>query len=293
MAVSFQYVARETGNNLWRNKLMTVGAVLCVWVSLAIVGGALVLRQGVSNATIQWRSGVDMSVYMRTDATPQQTQAIDAQLRQRTDIKRFSFCDQRCAYAEFNKMFANTQEFLDTMHQVDLPPSFRVVPVHPELISNVGDQLKDQPGVKTVEYAKDAIQGLLKVTRYAQYFFLGLAGILLGLAVLLIVNTIRMAIFSRRREVAVMKLVGATNWFIRIPFMLEGLVQGLLGGALAFAVMYAGRDLLFHVLATNELFKGLVASTGQVVYSGVIILAVGGLVGALGSAAAVSRFLDV
>jgi len=279
MAVSFQYVARETGNNLWRNKLMTVGAVLCVWVSLAIVGGALVLRQGVSNATIQWRSGVDMSVYMRTDATPQQTQAIDAQLRQRTDIKRFSFCDQRCAYAEFNKMFANTQ--------------FRVVPVHPELISNVGDQLKDQPGVKTVEYAKDAIQGLLKVTRYAQYFFLGLAGILLGLAVLLIVNTIRMAIFSRRREVAVMKLVGATNWFIRIPFMLEGLVQGLLGGALAFAVMYAGRDLLFHVLATNELFKGLVASTGQVVYSGVIILAVGGLVGALGSAAAVSRFLDV
>lgn len=293
MALSLEYVAKETGNNLWRNKLMTVGAVLCVWVSLTIVGGALVLRQGVSNATIQWRNGVDMSVYMKPDATPDQTQAIETQLRSRTDVKDVKYCDQGCAYAEFNKMFANTHEFLDTVHKGDLPPSFRVVPQHPELISSIGDQFQNQPGVKSVEYAKDAINGLLKVTRYAQYFFLTLAAILLGLAVLLIVNTIRMAIFSRRREVAVMKLVGATNWFIRIPFMMEGMLQGILGGALAFGVIYLGRDLLFHLLAANTLFKGLVASPGQVVGSGLLILVVGALVGAGGSAAAVSRFLDV
>ena len=293
MALSLEYVAKETGNNLRRNVLMTTGAILCVAVSLTIVGVALVMRQGVSNATIQWRNGVDMNVFMKPDADPTQTAAIRSQLTAMPDIKRFTYCDQACAYGEFKKMFANTPEFLDTVNQVDLPPSFRVVPQHPDLISGIGSRFANQPGVRDVEYAKDAINGLLKVTHYAQLAFLTLAVILLVLAALLIVNTIRMAIFSRRREVAVMKLVGATNWFIRIPFMMEGMVQGVAGAAVAFVVVYLLRDVVFGLVDKNLLFKGLVASSPQVVGTGVLILVVGALVGAGGSAAAVSRFLDV
>jgi cell division transport system permease protein len=113
------------------------------------------------------------------------------------------------------------------------------------------------------------------------------------LAALLIVNTIRMAIFSRRREVAVMKLVGATNWFIRVPFMMEGMIQGVAGAVVAFAIVYVLRDAVFGLVDKNDLFKGLVATSPQVVGTGVLILIVGALVGAGGSAAAVSRFLDV
>jgi len=295
MALSLEYVAKETGNNLRRNILMTTGAILCVAVSLTIVGIALVLRQGVSNASIQWKNGVDMNVFMKPDATPDQTEAIRTQLEamKGSDIKRYTYVDQTAAFAEFKKMFANTPEFTDTMKQSDLPPSFRVVPTHPELISQIGDRVKDQPGVREVVYAKDAINGLLKVTHYAQFAFLSLAVILLMLATLLIVNTIRMAIFSRRREVAVMKLVGATNWFIRIPFMMEGMVQGLFGAGVAFVVVYVLRDVVFHLVDKNYLFKGLVASSNQVLGTGFAILLVGALVGAGGSAAAVSRFLDV
>ena len=293
MALSLEYVAKETGNNLRRNVLMTTGAILCVAVSLTIVGIALVLKQGVSNATLQWRNGVDMNVFMKPDATPEQTQAISAQLKGMPEIKKFTYVDKAGAYAEFKRMFANTPEFTDTVHQDDLPPSFRVVPQHPELISQIGDRIKDQPGVRDVEYAKDAINGLLKVTHYAQFAFLSLAAILLGLAALLIVNTIRMAIFSRRREVAVMKLVGATNWFIRIPFMMEGMIQGIRGAGFAAVVVYVLRDVVFHLVDKNYLFKGLVASSGEVVGTGIFILVVGALVGAGGSAAAVSRFLDV
>jgi cell division transport system permease protein len=295
VALSLEYVAKETGNNLRRNVLMTTGAILCVAVSLTIVGIALVLKQGVSRATVQWRNGVDMSVFMKPDAPPQQTDAIRTQLQSEigTDIKRFSYCDQGCAFSEFNKMFTNSPEFRSSVAQSDLPPSFRVVPTHPSQIEQIGDKYVSQPGVQSVQYAKDAIRGLLTVTHYAQVAFLSLAAILLGLAILLIVNTIRMAIFSRRREVAVMKLVGATNWFIRIPFMTEGMIQGVAGAAVAFFVVYVLRNVVFSLVGTNSIFQNLVASTHDVIGTGLAILFVGAVVGAGGSAAAVSRFLDV
>ncbi|MHB8464192.1 MAG: permease-like cell division protein FtsX [Acidimicrobiales bacterium] len=293
MALSLEYVAKETGNNLRRNVLMTTGAIVCVAVSLVIVAIALLVRQGVSTATIRWRHGVDMNVFMKPNADASQTEAIRSQLKAMPDVQSFQYCDQTCAYKEFKKMFANTPEFLDPVAQADLPPSFRVVPVHPELISQIGGRLTGQPGVSVISYAKDAINSLLKVTHYAQIICFTLAVILLILAVLLIVNTIRMAIFSRRREVAVMKLVGATNWFIRIPFMTEGMIQGVLGAGVAFVVVYVLRDVVFHLMSKQSLFINLVASTHDVIGTGIALLLVGAIVGTAGSAAAVSRFLDI
>jgi len=304
VALSLEYVAKETGNNLRRNVLMTTGAILCVAVSLTIVGIALVLKQGVARATVQWRNGVEMSIFMKADASPDQTAAIKSQLDSLVagggsaggggaEIKKYSYCDQVCAYKEFRTMFSATPEFTQSVGQSDIPPSFRVVPVNPALIEQIGSRFVSQPGVREVDYAKDAIHGLLTVTHYAQLAFLTLAGILLVLAVLLIVNTIRMAIFSRRREVAVMKLVGATNWFIRIPFMTEGLIQGVAGGAVAFGVVYALRNVVFDLVKHQTIFNNLIATTGDVVKTGIAILVIGAVVGAGGSAAAVSRFLDV
>jgi cell division transport system permease protein len=295
VALSLEYVAKETGNNLRRNILMTTGAILCVAVSLTIVGIALVLKQGVSRATLQWRKGVEISIFMNATATPDQTSAVRTQLDglKGTEVKSYTYCDQVCAYKEFRTMFANTPDFTQAVTQSDLPPSFRVVPSNPQLVDQIGGRFTSQAGVKDVEYAKDAIKGLLTVTHYAQVAFLSLAAILLLLAVLLIVNTIRMAIFSRRREVAVMKLVGATNWFIRIPFMTEGMIQGIAGGSVAFAVVYLLRNVVFDLVKKQTLFNNLIASTHDVVYTGLAILVIGAVVGAGGSAAAVSRFLDV
>ncbi|MEA2843019.1 MAG: cell division transport system permease protein, partial [Actinomycetota bacterium] len=121
--------------------------------------------------------------------------------------------------------------------------------------------------------------------------------VLLSAASLLILNTIRMAIFARRREVAVMKLVGATNWFIRVPFMLEGLIQGLMGALLAYGIVWIGRDLIQSRItgARNDiqLFKQFLVTSSDVAGTGILLLIVGVLVGTVGSAFAVSRFLDV
>lgn len=295
MALSVDYFVRETVSNLRRNLLMTSAAVLTVAVSLALVGGALLLKQGVANATIQWRGGVELSIYMQPDASPTQSDAIERELSDMAQVKKVTYVDQQAAYAEFQRMFANQPDIVESLTAQDLPPSYRVVPKAAEYVEVIGNQFKKRPGVMDVAYAKDTVDTLLKVTRALQIGIVSVAAVLLLSASLLILNTIRMAIYARRREVAVMKLVGATNWFIRVPFMLEGLVQGLVGGVIAFALLSIGRGLIQRTVQSYklQLINQLVVSGDEVVGTGIFLLLMGATVGAIGSAVAVRRFLDV
>ncbi len=293
MALSLDYVVRETVVNLRRNFLMTCAAVLTVAVSLSLVGGALLLKQGVSKASLQWRGGVELSVFMLPDASPSQSEAIERELAQMPEVKRFTYVDQQAAFDEFKRMFANSPDLVESVEAKDLPPSYRIVPKRAEFVDSVGDRFKNQPGVKEVVFARDVVETLLKVTRALQIGIVAVAGVLLLSAVLLILNTIQLAIFARRREVAVMKLVGATNWFIRVPFMLEGMVEGLVGAATAFAVVAGVRNLLAGAVGDNTLGNQLLPPSGDVIGTGIFVLLAGMLLGAVGSAFAVRRFLDV
>lgn len=293
MGLSFDYVVRETVANLRRNFLMTCAAVLTVAVSLSLVGGALLLKQGVSKASLQWRGGVELSVFMLPDASPSQSQAIERELTQMPEVKRFTYVDQQAAFSEFRRMFANSPDLVESVEAKDLPPSYRIVPKKAEFVDSVGDRFKNQPGVKEVVFARDVVETLLKVTRALQIGIVAVAGVLLLSAVLLILNTIQLAIFARRREVAVMKLVGATNWFIRVPFMLEGMVEGLIGAGAAFAVVAVVRNLLAGAVGANTLGNQLLPPSGDVIGTGIFVMLAGMMLGTLGSAFAVRRFLDV
>jgi cell division transport system permease protein len=293
MSLKVDYFARETATNLRRNVFMTSAAVVVVAVSLALVGGALLLKQGVDKATIQWKGGVEGSIFMKADAAPEEIDAVDRELRAMPEVKKVRFVTKQGAYDEFRKMFSNSPDMLETLNVDQMPPSFRVVPRQAQQIDVIGNRFKDRPGVRDVVYAKDTVKALLSVTRYAQLLIWSVAIVLLAAASLLILNTIRMAIYARRREVAVMKLVGATNWFIRVPFMFEGLVQGMIGALGAFGVVYLVRNFAQHAVRHVELFHEFAVSTNEVIGTGIFLVVVGMIVGALGSAIAVSRFLDV
>jgi cell division transport system permease protein len=293
MAISVDYVLRETATNLRRNLLMTTAAILTVGVSLSLVGGALLLKQGVSKATIQWRGGVELNIFLNPDVAQSQRDGIQAELEAMPEVRRVSFVNQDDAYQEFKTMFANSPDMVESVTAKDLPPSFRVVPRQPELVETIGERFTKREGVKEVVYAKETVETLIKVTTFLQRLIFAVAAVLLLSASLLILNTIRMAIFARRREVAVMKLVGATNWFIRVPFMLEGMVQGLAGAAAAFIVLAISRGLIENAVEGNQLIEQFVVSSRDVFGTGVFILFMGAVVGAIGSAVAVSRFLDV
>ncbi len=293
MAISVDYVVRETAGNLRRNLLMTTAAILTVAVSLSLVGGALLLKQGVNRATLQWRGGVELNIFLNPDVATPQRDAIQTELNGMPEVRKVTFVNQDEAYEEFKQMFANSPDMVESVSAQDLPPSFRVVPRQPELVDTVGERFTKREGVKEVVYAKETVETLIRFTTFLRNVIFVIAGVLLLSAALLILNTIRMAIFARRREVAVMKLVGATNWFIRVPFMLEGMVQGLAGAAASFLVLVISRGFIAKALETNELMEQFLVSRADVMGTGVFILMMGALVGGAGSALAVSRFLDV
>lgn len=296
MAVSVSYVAREASSNLWRNRLMTAAAVLTVAVSLALVGSALLLKQGASNATVKWQQGVNVIVWVGPTATSTQSQVIQTDLRQNPLVKSCISRSQSYDYAEAKKLLP--AEELAATRQADYPSSYRCALYNPAEATAVQQELTGKPGVQSVQFQAAAIRTMENVIRILQWIFLAVAIVLLLSAAVLILNTIRMAIFARRREVSVMKLVGATNWFIRLPFMAEGLIQGLIGSGVAVLVVLSlywgiGLDQARTVANRNNFIQTLSMSGWEVAATCILVGIVGVGVGVVGSAFAVRRFLDV
>ena len=293
--VSLDYVVRETASNLWRNRLMTIAAVLTVAVSLSLVGAALLLRQGSANATGTLERGTKVTVWMNPEATSQQVKAVNTQLSQ------LNYVVQPCAYWNKQRNFTEARHLLPpdviaATTVAEMPTSFWCTPVALSDAAQVVRTFNGTPGVKAVTEPQQAIHNEETAINVIKWVFVIIAIVLIVSAAVLILNTIRMAIFARRREVSVMKLVGATNWFIRVPFMTEGLLQGLLGSMLAAGVVW-----ILYALINNwgsgrtssNVFTTIQTTTGQMIVTNVVVVLVGGLIGTIGSAIAIRRFLDV
>jgi cell division transport system permease protein len=296
MALSATYVGKEAATNLWRNRLMTAAAILTVAVSLALVGSALLLKQGASKATELWQNGVQTIVWVKPTAGPALTNALDTQLHQSPYIKSCVYRDQAFDYAEAKKVLPPDE--LDATNEAQYPSSFRCELNDPSQAPAVYQAFYGRPGVFDVKYPGQQIKTMQSVIRVLQWVFLTVAVVLLLSASVLILNTIRMAIFARRREVSVMKLVGATNWFIRLPFMAEGMIQGLLGAGVAVLVVLAlywgiGLDNGGTAATSNSIIAQMSLSGWEVFGTCLLVSVVGIGVGVVGSAFAVRRFLDV
>jgi len=291
MPVSVDYVARETASNLWRNRLMTIAAVLTVAVSLFLVGASLLVRQSVAHATARWQHGVNVLVFMQPGIQSGQQTSLTSQIRQLPYVQS---CIYRSAAYDFNEAkHLLPPDVSQALTVASTPSSLRCVLNEPNQAQAIFTQFHGRPGVAGVNWPHQAVKNMETFTHIAQWVFLVMALILLLSAAVLILNTIRLAIFARRREVSVMKLVGATNWFIRVPFMFEGLVQGLLGAAIAaFAVtMLHALTNYFASKPSSSLYEFSI-TTSQLVWTNVVVVIIGLVVGTVGSAFAIRRFLD-
>jgi cell division transport system permease protein len=291
------YVMRETGASLRRNLTLTVAAVLTAAVSLFLAGFFVLVQRAFSNFLIQWRGGVEFIVFLNPDVTPEQLSTVEASLDENGQVESMRFIDKDEAYEELKRLYPNSPAIVESVTPADMPPSFRVVPTtdDPEIIEAVGRQIATQPGVFQVEFAKEIVDGMRQISNIIRIITVVLAIAALTAATILIWNTIRTAMFARRREIEIMKLVGATNWFIRVPFMLEGLLQGLLGGLLAWGGLTAANWLwTSRAVSVQDLqLDSLRATAGEFRFSVILVLGLGALVGAGSSAIAASRFLDV
>jgi cell division transport system permease protein len=291
MALSTRYVVREAGTNLWRNRLMTTIAILTVFVTLALAGSALLLRQAVSNADIQWQNGVSVIVWVDATATSTQSANVESQLTAVPFVKSCIFRSQAYDFSEAKRIVSPVFSFALT--EKTTPSSYRCVLDNPNEAAAIISQFHNQPNVKSVSSPLPEIKNMETFIHISQWVFFVLAFVLLLSATVLILNTIRLAIFARKREVEVMKYVGATNWFIRIPFMCEGLFQGLVGAVLSLGAVF-GLNAWLHAYSSNPNHQtNLIVPAGELTAIVLFVVAVGIVIGAVGSAFAVRRFLDV
>ena len=298
MAVNANYMLRETSANLTRNITLTVASILTVFVSLAIVGATVLVRQGVQNATKRWEGGVEFIVYLNPGVTDSQVAAVRRSLDENPGIKSATYVDQKQTYADFQKLFKGQTTMLDNTRPQDLPTSFKVQPKDKNVTSvqSLVNFYSKQPNVYEVIAATDVIREMQGITTFFNNGLAGGALLLLVASGLLILNTIRTAMFARRREIEVMKLVGATNWFIRVPFMLEGLVQGLVGGVFAVGFVFLARHWLDALLNKSQglvLLKQFSIGSSDVTLACTLVVVMAVLLSVVSSAVATRRFLDV
>jgi cell division transport system permease protein len=288
------YFARETLISLRRNLLMTIAGIITVMISLLLFGGILLVKRTVDHGTTRWRHGVELEVFMKPDAPASTVNDMRTALEQnKAEIKDFTFLDHNAAYDEFKKIFKDQPALIESVTPDALPESFRVRLVDAKLVDVVTSEYKNRVGVDTIESGLEQTRRLLNIIRVVSIVFWSMAAALLASSLFLIVNTIRLATFARRREIEVMKLVGASNWFVRVPFMAEGLVQGTIGAGLAFGLIYVLKVGIANFLGhRHDLFHTFTVTNQDAMLIGVFMVFIGAAIGTVGSAIGLRRFLE-
>jgi cell division transport system permease protein len=299
MALKVDYVVKETGRNLVRNPLLSLATIVVVVVAVALVGGSLLIRQAVGNATERWQGGIEFIIYMNPDATPEQIDAVDRALTEAPQVDSFTYLDKDAAFAEYRELFEeDSPELVDAVTPEVLPTSFKVKPVNPEpeVVDALVQQFTGESGVYKVVAATDAIRSIERISNIMSAGIALVALVLTGAALLFIGFTIQTAVFSRRREIEVMKLVGATNWFIRIPFMLEGIIQGVIGAIFGILGVYGLDRFLDNVVAGDDglgIFTNFSVANGDVFATALALFIGAVIITAIASAVAVSFYVNV
>ena len=301
MISRLRYMFRETGESIRRNPTLSVASVITAAVSLLIFGLTLIIQHGFDNLLAQWEGGVEMIVHVNAGAGDAQRAVIEEALVQQEGITidTWRYCDVTCSLADADRLLAGDPTTRELLTAENITTQYKVVPMDAtqvDILRGLRDRYLGLPNVNTVQLAEEQLDLISELQGFVSTYTTGLWIALMAAASLLIWNTIRTAMFARRREIEVMKLVGATDWFIRLPFMLEGLLHGLIGGVLASGALWFINDRWtagVQGFPDNSGMTALVVVDGYQWQVALIILVFGSIVGTVGSGTAASRFLDV
>jgi cell division transport system permease protein len=254
------FIFSEVWIGLRRNLTMTIAVVITVAVGMAMLGVGLMINAQVSMLKTYWYDKVEVSVFLCTKnsaipscngkaITPTQTKALEERLKGTPGVKQVFFEDQPTAYQNFKDSYASNPALVQAAGVEDMPQSFRVKLVDPDNYQPVIEAVKGQPGVSQVIDHKQLIGKFFDMLDKLSFYALAVAVILVLAAALLIGNTVRLSAFNRRRETGIMRLVGASNLYIQLPFVMEGVIAGLIGGVFAAVILIVTKVMLFEEVA--------------------------------------------
>jgi cell division transport system permease protein len=239
-----KYVLNEVLVGLWRNVTMTVAMIITMSVSLTMLGASVLLYMQVDQMKNYYYGEIEVSVFLKTDVTDSQRQAIDSAIAQSPLVKERTYETREQAFKRFQELWQDSPDFVKSIGPNSLPESFRVKLKDPEKYKTFADQIQGMAGIQDIIDQRTLLDKVFKIFNAIQVMALVVAGVMALAALLLVGNTIQVAAYSKRREVAVMKLVGASNWFIQAPFVLEAVVAGLIGAILGFVALFLGKVIL-------------------------------------------------
>jgi len=286
-----QYILEQAISNLRRNILVVFAAVVVVVVMLSLVFGTIIIRWSIDRDIIQWDDNVRVIAFLNDDLSIEEINVMQADIQGWDHVDEVIYFTKTQALEEFREIFFDQPSLIDVVEEDPsiLPASLRVKPTVAADYSTIRDRLVVMPGVYHVSAAEEAIDSLVARAGTMRGFALWFIIILGTAAVVLIANTIRLAIFARRDEIGIMKLVGAGNWFVRVPFLLEGVIEGMIGAVLAVALVwsFAGPIAELLSMASNA------ANPPQsfMIRQAVLLLGFGAGTGLLGSAFGMWGFL--
>jgi cell division transport system permease protein len=293
MARKLDYYFRETAAGLRRNGLVAFAAVATVFISLFLFGGAQLIGKQIGLVIDSQTERVEVAIYLQDNVSPDESDRLLERLQAMPEVARVTYESKKEAYERFKVLFRNQPDLVNNVSAHALPASFRVKLVDPERdFQAINAQLQGQPGIERIVDQRDILKRLFAVSKVLRFGAYIASAVMLISAVALIANTVRMAVFARRKEIGIMRLVGATKWFIRVPFLIEALVEGLLGALWALAILALLKNWFFDQFQSALTFLPIV-STQDVIALVPVLLVAGVAVAGLAAWVAMNRFLEV
>lgn len=294
MRFNLGFSLREAFKNIRLNLLMSVTAVTTTFICLLVLGAGLLVSSHVEGVISSVRQDVSVEAFFPQDATQEQIDQIRASVEGYPEVSGVEFVSKEEALENFKETFQERPELYSNLGSDVLPASLQIQLAEPQAADAVAQKLEGEGfAAQDLSYPQQTIERLNEVTDYMIWGLRAATALFLVSSVLLISNTIRISIFARRKEIEVMKLVGASDSFVRTPFVFEGLVQGLIGAGLA-AIVVVWLNYLFVEWSQGALpFVPISAGAVNTPLVLLILVAVGAAIGIAGSFLSVTRFLKV
>ena len=289
-----QYFIKETYKSIRRNGFMRFASISTVAVSLLVLGMFLMIFLNTNNLAQYLENQVQISVYMQDSATDKELASVKDKLTKMPGVVKVSQVNKQQALERFKKRLGDQEQLLNSLGKENpFPNSFEVQVDNPDRIKVLTPQIGQLPKVETAKFGQEVVEHLFQLTKILRLGGIVLVVFLAMATLFIISNTIRLTVFARRKEVIIMKYVGATDWFIRWPFLLEGMTLGFFGAVVAFVLINSIYASLLDRIHATLAFLPLLPTSPLLLYVDLFLLAAGTGIGALGSYISLRKFLRV
>lgn len=291
---TIEYFIKEAFGSLRRNRLMSLASVCTVALSLLILGMFLVMVLNLNNMASNLESQVQISVYLQEGLSDVETREVGTRITKLPGVNQVIFIGKEEAMSRFKQRLGEQQSILKALDDNNpLPNAFEVKMDRPERVKPVAQAIAQLKGVENAKFGQEVVEQLFALTKMVRIFGVVLIGFLALAALFIISNTIRLTVFARRKEIGIMKYVGATDWFIRWPFLLEGIILGFGGALVSVVLLNQIYGALIQQVYESLAFLPLIPQYPFITNISLVLLVIGTVIGALGSTISLRKFMQV